>query len=82
MANLQLSTWNFFERHLYDKRNGLNTLQACFGDIGTFWESLMCITGKESLQNFSHHYRPIYSMIKSHSVCCVRVSLFLRAVTE
>ena len=38
---LQLSTWNFFERYFYAQRNGLRTRMACFGDIATFWESLL-----------------------------------------
>ena len=38
---LQLSTWNFFERHFYTQMNVLSTWRACSRDIGSFWESLV-----------------------------------------
>ena len=41
IANLQLSTWNFFEPHFYDQINVLSTTSSISDDIAAIWKSLM-----------------------------------------
>ena len=40
IANLQLSTWNFFECHFYTQTNVLSTPSGISGDIAAKWRSL------------------------------------------
>ena len=43
VANLQESTWNFFERHFYTQKNVLNTEPGISDDIAALWKSLINI---------------------------------------
>ena len=43
IANLQLSTWNFFEPHFYDQTNILSTTSSISDDIAAIWKSLVYI---------------------------------------
>ena len=43
VANLQESTWNFFERHFYTQKNVLNTEPGISDDIAALWKSLVVV---------------------------------------
>ena len=47
VANLQESTWNFFERHFYTQKNVLNTEPGISDDIAALWKSLVT-TGRST----------------------------------
>ena len=65
VANLQESTWNFFERHFYTQKNVLNTEPGISDDIAALWKSLAYI---QIMEKWSIERKMLISPLVFHDI--------------